>query len=150
MCILKILFAKNWTIVLHYVVKFNLYIFATCLVKLEINLRINLIPLRYPMIDIPCRNTFNWRIKHWSSNLKVPILDIEIKHWSSNLKVPIFDIEIKRLIITISRQNFRPPKDKPLIFITLSMISSWANIRIRKWKYQFSWVKIRWEIKLMF
>ena len=38
----------------------------------------NLIPLWYPVMVILCRDNLKWGIKHWSSNLKEPTLDIEI------------------------------------------------------------------------
>ena len=44
------------------------------------DLRINLIPLRYPVVVIPCRDNFNWSFKHWFSNMKVTTLDFKINH----------------------------------------------------------------------
>ena len=48
-------------------------------------LRINLIPLRYPLVIIPSRDNLNWGIKHWPS--KMPTSDIEIKR-ERLIKVP--------------------------------------------------------------
>ena len=53
--------------------------FVLCWSPSFTNLRINLIPLRYPVMFISYRYNLNWLIKHWSSNLKVPTLDVDIK-----------------------------------------------------------------------
>ena len=84
-----------------------------------VDLRINSIPLRYPMVVKLCRDDFNLGIEHWSSNLKIPTLDIEIKCSNltistldieikcSNLTISTLDIEIKCSNLTISTQKFR-------------------------------------------
>ena len=44
----------------------------------------------FPVAVIPCRETFNWGINRWSSNLKVPTLDIKIKGLRLTIYTPKF------------------------------------------------------------
>ena len=45
----------------------------------ELSLGINLIPLQYPVVVIPCWDNFYRGINHGSLNLKVPTMNIEIR-----------------------------------------------------------------------
>jgi len=79
--------------------------------------RINLIPLRYPMGVIPCRDYFNWGIKHFPSNLQVPTLDIEIKRFSPISRY-LF-MELKHLISISNLGN------RILLFDTIMKMIMW-------------------------
>ena len=103
---------KSW-----YLIKFSHGFLSVWLKNISIDLRssyadlrINLIPLRDPVVVTPCTNNFNWGIKLWCLNLKVTKFNIEItcfKINNINTKVPIqFPCKIT-LTVPIIIYNYR-------------------------------------------
>ena len=53
----------------------------------DADLRINLIPFRFPLMGLPCWDNFNWGIKHWFKNIQFGYRDQAYKRNSIYTKV---------------------------------------------------------------